>query len=159
MGGHESILCVLCILRIVATTWQEIVSLQIFALTLYMIVTCPTLALSCMWNQHETASSWRVERGIWWFTVSNAVERFSRMTTEEEAALVMWGSSVTARRAVSVECLAQNQTGGGQGGCSGRDAKSWINTGRQLFLKWKNLKWKKRDRSVILYWGVECGFL
>ncbi len=49
----------------------------------------------------ETPSSWRVERRIWWFTVSDVAERSDRMTTEDrEAALITWSSSVTARRAV-----------------------------------------------------------
>ena len=45
----------------------------------------------------------RVARRIWWFTVSNAADRLRRMRTDErdEAAR---RDSVTARRAISVEC-------------------------------------------------------
>ncbi len=44
-----------------------------------------------------------VERRIWWFTVANTAERSNRMTTEDREAVLVWSSSVTARRAVSVE--------------------------------------------------------
>ena len=47
----------------------------------------------------------RVARSIWWFTVSNAVDRSSRIKTDErDKDLAAWSDSVTARRAVSVEC-------------------------------------------------------
>ena len=50
-------------------------------------------------------SSARVARRIWWFTVSNAADRSSRMRTDErDEALAARRDSVTARRAVSVEC-------------------------------------------------------
>lgn len=46
----------------------------------------------------------RVERRIWWSTVSNAADRSRRMRTEEsEFALAACSDSDTARRAVSVE--------------------------------------------------------
>ncbi len=52
----------------------------------------------------ETLRSWRVERRLWWFTVSSADERSNRVMTEDrEAALAVWSSSVTVGRAVSVE--------------------------------------------------------
>ena len=44
-------------------------------------------------------------RRIWWFTVSNAADRSRRMRTDErDEALAARRDSVTARRAVSVEC-------------------------------------------------------
>ncbi len=49
----------------------------------------------------ETPSSWRVERRIWWLTVSNAAERSNGTTTEDREAV--WSFSVMARKAVSVE--------------------------------------------------------
>ena len=52
----------------------------------------------------ETPIALRVERRIWWSTVSNAADRSRRMRTEEsEFALAAWSDSDTARRAVSVE--------------------------------------------------------
>ena len=49
----------------------------------------------------------RVERRIWWLTVSKAAERSRRIRTEErDAALAVCKASDTARRAVSVECEA-----------------------------------------------------
>lgn len=59
-----------------------------------------SVALEGVYVNKESAAtpvSWGVERRIWWL---------SRMTAEEEAALAVWGSSVTARRAVSPECPA-----------------------------------------------------
>ena len=51
-------------------------------------------------------SSARVARRIWWFTVSNAADRSRRMRTDErDEALAARRDSVTARRAVSVECV------------------------------------------------------
>ena len=51
------------------------------------------------------ASSARVARRIWWFTVSNAADRSRRMRTDErDEALAAWRDTITARRAVSVEC-------------------------------------------------------
>ena len=45
----------------------------------------------------------RVVRRIWWFTVSNSAD--IRMGTDErDKALVAQRDSVTARRAISVEC-------------------------------------------------------
>ena len=50
-------------------------------------------------------SSVRVVSSIWRFTVSNAADRSRRMRTDErEGALAARRDSVTARRAVSVEC-------------------------------------------------------
>ena len=50
-------------------------------------------------------SSARVARRIWWLTGSNAVDRLRRMRTDErDEALAARRDSVTARRAVSVEC-------------------------------------------------------
>ncbi len=46
----------------------------------------------------------RVDRRIWWLTVSKAADRFSKMSTEDlEAALASLRASVTESRAVSVE--------------------------------------------------------
>ena len=51
----------------------------------------------------------RVPRRIWWFTVSKAAERSSRMSTEDlEAALASLRASTTESRAVSVECPLLN---------------------------------------------------
>jgi len=52
-------------------------------------------------------SSARLERRIWWFTVSNAADKSRRMSTDErDKPLVLQRDSVTARRAVSVESAA-----------------------------------------------------
>jgi len=52
-------------------------------------------------------SSARVERRIWWFTVSKAADKSRRMSTDErEELLASRRDSVTASRAVSVECAA-----------------------------------------------------
>ena len=52
-------------------------------------------------------SSARVARRIWWFTVSNTADRSRRMRTDErDEVLAVWRDSVTARRAVSVECAS-----------------------------------------------------
>ena len=46
----------------------------------------------------------RVERRIWWLTVSNAEDKLRRMRTDEwDKALAAASDSVTVRRAVSVE--------------------------------------------------------
>ncbi len=46
----------------------------------------------------------RVDRRIWWLTVSKAADRSSKMSTEDlEAALASLRASVTESRAVSVE--------------------------------------------------------
>ena len=46
----------------------------------------------------------RVERRIWWLTVSNAEVRLRRMWTDElDKALAAPSNSITMRRAVSVE--------------------------------------------------------
>ena len=46
----------------------------------------------------------RMERRIWWLTVSKAAERSRRIRTEErDEALAVCKASDTARRAVSVE--------------------------------------------------------
>ena len=50
-------------------------------------------------------SSARVARRNWWFTVSNAVDRLRRMSSDErDEALAARRDLVTARRTVSVEC-------------------------------------------------------
>ena len=50
-------------------------------------------------------NSARVEVSSWWLTVPNAADRSRRMRTEErDEALAVARASVTARRAVSVEC-------------------------------------------------------
>ena len=47
----------------------------------------------------------RVAMRIWWLTVSNAADRSRRMRTDErDEALAARRDSVTAKRAVSVEC-------------------------------------------------------
>jgi len=47
----------------------------------------------------------RIDRGIWWLTVSKAADRSSRIRTEDlEAALASLRASITESRAVSVEC-------------------------------------------------------
>jgi len=52
-------------------------------------------------------SSARVERRIWWFTVSKAADKSRRMSTDErEELLALRRDSVTASRAVSVKCTA-----------------------------------------------------
>lgn len=57
----------------------------------------------------ETPGSWKVERGIRWFIVSNAAERSIRMTMEKTLnALAAVSPSVMARRAVSAEWPALN---------------------------------------------------
>ena len=53
----------------------------------------------------ETPTFMRVDRRIWWLTVSKAADRSSRMRTEDlEAALASLRASITESRAVSVEC-------------------------------------------------------
>jgi len=48
----------------------------------------------------------KIDRRIWWLTVSKAADRSSRMRTEDlEAALASLRASITESRAVSVECL------------------------------------------------------
>jgi len=48
----------------------------------------------------------KIDRRIWWLTVSKAGGRSSRMRTEDlEAALASLRASITESRAVSVECL------------------------------------------------------
>jgi len=52
-------------------------------------------------------SSVRVHRRIWWFTVSNVEDKSRRMSTDEkDEPLVTQRDSVTASRAISVECAA-----------------------------------------------------
>ena len=52
-------------------------------------------------------SSARVTRSIWWYSVSNAAEWSRRMRTDErDEALAAQRDSVTARRAVSLECAS-----------------------------------------------------
>jgi len=52
-------------------------------------------------------SSARVERRIWWFTVSKAADGSRRMITDErEELLASQRDSDTANRAISVECAA-----------------------------------------------------
>jgi len=51
----------------------------------------------------------RVERRIWWFTVSNTADKLRRMSTDErDEPLLSWRDSVTASRAISTECAAMN---------------------------------------------------
>ena len=55
-------------------------------------------------------------RRIWWFTVSNAVDRWRRMRTHErDEALAVRSDSATARRTISVACAVL--TDGDQSGC------------------------------------------
>jgi len=52
-------------------------------------------------------SSARMERRIWWFTVSKAADKSRRMSTDErEDLLVLQRDSYTVSRAVFVECAA-----------------------------------------------------
>ncbi len=47
----------------------------------------------------------RVDRRIWWLTVSKAVDRSSKISNEDlEAALASLRASTTESKAVSVEC-------------------------------------------------------
>lgn len=67
----------------------------------------------------EAPSSWRVERRIWWFTVSDAAEGSSgmrmRMMKKREAAVAVFLCNSMEGRVPS------NQTGGGHEGCCGAD--------------------------------------
>ena len=46
----------------------------------------------------------KVARRIWWFTVSNAVDRLSRIRIDErDKALAAWRDSVTVRRGLFFE--------------------------------------------------------
>jgi len=50
------------------------------------------------------SSSARVERRIWWFTVSNAADKSRRMSTDvRDKLLASQRDSVTVSRAISVE--------------------------------------------------------
>ena len=50
----------------------------------------------------------RVERRIWWLTVSNTEGKLRRMRTDEwDEALAVLSDSVTVRRAISVESAVQ----------------------------------------------------
>jgi len=52
-------------------------------------------------------NSARVERRIWWFTLSNAANKSRRMSTDErDDHLASQRDSVIVSRAVSVECTA-----------------------------------------------------
>ena len=54
----------------------------------------------------------RVDRRIWWLTVSKAADRSSKMSTEDlEAALASRRASVTESRAVSVELTSEGKKG------------------------------------------------
>ena len=82
-----------------------------------------------------TPFSSRVERRIWWSTVSNAADRSRSIRTEErEFALAAWSDSVTARRAVSVEWPGLNP--------------DWWGSRRLFCWRYKE-SWLKRARSSI----------
>ncbi len=82
------------------------------------------------WNPSDADE--RVDRRIWWLTVSKAAERSSRMRTDDlESAFAIRRASVTESSAVSVEwpllkpdCLASSLLY-----CE-RNSKSWLKTTR-----------------------------
>ncbi len=98
------------------------------------------------------SSDERVDRRIWWLTVSKAADKSSRMRTDDlESAFAIRRASVTASSAVSVEwpllkpdCLASSLLF-----CL-LWKKQWDLVEDNSFECFGN-EWKERDRSVVFY--------
>ncbi len=78
----------------------------------------------------------RVDRRIWWLTISKAADRSSKISNEDlEAALVSLRASTTESKAVSVECplLKPDWLLSRRLFCV-RKAETWLNT-TQVFLQ------------------------
>jgi len=78
-------------------------------------------------------SSARVERRIWWFTVSNAADKSRRITTDErDKPLATQRDTVTVSRAISVSVQPCRVVGREVGDFRVREkaTKWWLDTGR-----------------------------